>query len=299
VMILVRRSIWAEKSAIQVNVDQDGAMLQVTPTGGALGAVVTGIDLASEQSQETRAALRAAWLEHLVLVFPDQPLEAAEFLAFANTIGTPGRYPFVSGLPDYPDIIEVKKLEDEKNNFGGIWHSDTVYLDRPPMASMLVAREIPLGRGDTEFANMYLAWQQLPAELREQIESLRAVNRSDLADVSKTRSDRLADEQTAARPAFRAEHPAVRTHPETGRQSLYVNVAHTSQFVGMSPDQSRPILDKLFAHQVRDEFVWRLQWGVGMVVLWDNRCTLHNPINDYDGHRRLLHRITLEGDIPV
>ncbi len=273
--------------------------MEIEPTGGPLGAFVTDIDLNAPQSPETQSALRQAWLEHLLLVFPDQPLDEPAFLSFAHTLGPPGRYPFVSGLPDFPDIVEVKKLEHETNNFGGIWHSDTVYLDEPPMASMLVAREIPPVGGDTEFANMYLAWERLPAALQARLEPLTAVNQSDLADVSKTRADRLADEATSAPRSFRAEHPAVRTHPETGRKALYVNVAHTSGFVGMPDDESRAILDQVFAHQTQPEFVWRLQWQVAMVALWDNRCLLHNPINDYDGHRRIMHRITLAGDKPA
>ena len=273
--------------------------MQVTPSGGPLGATVSGVDLAQPQSPEVRAAIRAAWLEHLVLVFPDQPLTNPEFLAFARTFGEPGRYPFVTGIDGFPDIIEVKKLPHETMNFGGIWHSDTVYLERPPMGSMLVAREIPPTGGDTEFANMYLAWDRLPAELRELIEPLRAVNRSDLAAVSKTRSDRVADEKLPANVAYRSEHPAVRTHPETGRKALFVNIAHTSQFVGMTEAESEPILQTIFAHQVQPEFIWRLKWSPGMITLWDNRCLLHNPINDYHGHRRVMHRITLEGDIPA
>lgn len=275
-----------------------GFML-VTPTGGALGAYVTDIDLSEPQSTSTRRQLRDAWLKHLVLVFPEQPLSEVDYLAFAKTVGTPGRYPFVTGLADFPEIIEVKKLETEQNNFGGIWHSDTVYLDQPPMASMLVAREIPPAGGDTEFANMYAAWDSLPGGLRQAVEPLTAINRSDLADVSKTRSDRLADEAEPTRQAHRSEHPAVRTHPETGRKALYVNIAHTSGFVGMSEAQSRPILDAIFEHQIQPQFIWRLQWHVGMLALWDNRCLLHNPINDYHGHRRLMHRITLEGDTPT
>lgn len=271
----------------------------VTPTGGALGAYITEIDLSEPQSPSARKSLRDAWLEHLVLVFPEQPLSEDDYLAFAKTVGTPGRYPFVTGLVNFPEIIEVKKLETEKNNFGGIWHSDTVYLDQPPMASMLVAREIPPTGGDTEFANMYDAWDALPDDLRQAVEPLIAINRSDLADVSKTRSDRLADQAEPTREALRSEHPAVRTHPETGRKALYVNIAHTSGFVGMPEEESRPILDAIFEHQIQPQFIWRLQWQVGMLVLWDNRCLLHNPINDYHGHRRLMHRITLEGDTPI
>jgi taurine dioxygenase len=273
--------------------------MKITPTGGALGAFVTSVDLAQPQSAELQAMIRAAWLEHLVLVFPNQTLTKADFAAFARTIGEPDDYPFVTGLDDFPEIIEVKKLEHEKNNFGGIWHSDTLYLDEPPMASMLVAREIPPAGGDTEFANMYTAWEQLPADLQTAIEPLIAINRSDLADVSKTRLDRLADAGQPTRPAFRSEHPAVRTHPETGRKALYVNIAHTSQFVGMSEAESKPILDAVFEHQIREEFIWRLQWQPNMLALWDNRCLLHNPINDYDGYRRIMHRITLQGDKPV
>ena len=277
---------------------QDRAM-EVQPTGGALGAYVTGVDLGAPQTSETTRAIRDAWLEHLVLVFPDQPVSEAAFLAFAASLGQPARYPFVTGLDDYPEIIEVKKLAHEKNNFGGIWHSDTVYLDEPPMASMLVARVLPPVGGDPEFANMYLAWDELPADLKTVIEPLTAVNRSDLVDVSKTRSDRLADADQSERDAFRSEHPAVRTHPETGRKALYVNIAHTSHFVGMTEAESRPILEEIFSHQIRPDFVWRLQWAAGMLTLWDNRCLLHNPINDYSGHRRVMHRITLAGDRPI
>jgi len=277
---------------------QDGAM-NVQPSGGALGAYVTGVDLAAPPLPATTQAIRDAWLEHLVLAFPEQPLSESAFLAFATTLGEPARYPFVDGLAGYPEIIEVKKLEHEKNNFGGIWHSDTVYLDEPPMASMLVARELPPTGGDTEFANMYRAFDDLPPHLREIIEPLQAVNRSDLAAVSKTRSDRVADSASPERTAHQSVHPAVRTHPETGRKSLYVNIAHTSHFVGMTEAESRPILEEIFAHQVRADHVWRLQWEPGMLALWDNRCLLHHPINDYDGYRRVMHRITLAGDRPV
>ena len=276
--------------------------MEITPTGGALGAFITNIDLRETGSPATQSALRAAWLEHLVLVFPDQPLIEPEFLAFAGTLGVPGRYPFVTGLADFPEIIEVKKLAHERNNFGGIWHSDTVYLERPPMASMLVAREIPPAGGDTEFADMYASWEQLSPDLQQLVGPLVAINRSDLADVSKTRADRLADsgttQPTGHRATFAAEHPAVRTHPETGRKALSVNVAHTSGFVGMTGAESRPILAALFEHQTQARFVWRLEWHVDMLALWDNRCLLHNPINDYDGHNRLMHRITLAGDRP-
>ena len=269
--------------------------MQVRPSGGPLGAYVTGVDLA-HLSAETTAAIRAAWLEHLVLVFPNQPLTSDEYLSFAETIGTPAEYPFVEGLDGNPFIIEVLKLPHETVNFGGIWHADTVYLERPPMASMLLAREIPPVGGDTEFANQYAAWEALAPGLQSQLDGRTAMNSSAAAMSIRNTADRMTDEQAAQ--VFESRHPAVRTHPESGRKSLYVNVAHTYGLVGVDRAESGPVLEEVFEHQIRDEFVWRLQWEFDMIALWDNRCCLHNPLNDYDGHTRRMHRITLEGDIP-
>ena len=271
-------------------------MVSVEPSGGPVGATIHGIDLSEPLEGDLVAQVRSAWLEHLVLCFLDQPLTADQYMRFAAAVGVPAEYPFVTGLPDYPKIIEVKKLPEETQNFGGIWHSDTVYLERPPMASMLLAREIPPVGGDTEFANMYLAYDKLPDDLKETIDPLRAVNSSAVADVAKTRADRIDEDKVAT--AFESEHPVVRTHPETGRKALYVNIAHTVRFVGWTREESRPVLERIFDHQVQDEFVWRLKWQPNMLTLWDNRCLLHNPINDYDGHLRRMHRITLQGDVP-
>jgi len=272
-------------------------MITVTPSGGPLGAVVTDVDLSQPLHADQVAAIRAAWLEHLVLVFPGQPLTAAEYLRFAETLGTPAQYPFIDGMPESPYIIEVLKLPDEKVNFGGVWHSDTLYLDQPPMASMLLAREIPPSGGDTEFANQYLAWDRLRPELQEQLIDAQAMNSSAAAMSIRDTADRLTEE--AVQQVFESIHPAVRTHPESGRRALYVNTAHTYGLVGVDPAQADPLLAEVFEHQVRDEFVWRVQWQVDMITLWDNRCCLHNPINDYHGHTRRMHRITLEGDTPA
>jgi taurine dioxygenase len=271
--------------------------LCVEPVAGALGAEISGVDLA-DCSDATIAEIRAVWLQHLVVFFRDQPLTLDQFLAFARRIGTPVEYPFVKGIDGYPEIIAVSKLPNETVNFGGIWHSDTVYLERPPMATMLLAREVPPYGGDTMWANMYAAHDALSPALQEVLGSLRAVNSSALADVSKTREDRIRDTGTNDDREFVAEHPVVRTHPETGRKALYVNVAHTARFAGMTEDESRPLLRFLFDHSVRPEFTCRLRWQVGTLALWDNRCAMHNPINDYHGHTRTMHRITLAGDEP-
>ena len=275
-------------------------MLRIRRIAGALGAEISGIDLRLGLTLQAAAEVRAALLEHLVVFFRDQPLDAGQFTAFAQALGTPVEYPFVTGLPDFPHIIEVKKLEHERINFGGIWHTDTAYLESPPMGSMLLAREVPPFGGDTEFANQYLAFETLSDGMKRLVEGLRAVNSSAKADVTRTREDRIrSDARTDARAEYVAEHPVVRTHPETGRKSLYVNVAHTVRFSGMSEEESAPMLQYLFAHQIKAEFTCRFKWEPGSLAWWDNRCTLHNPINDYHGYRRVMHRITLAGDVPA
>jgi taurine dioxygenase len=273
--------------------------IAVAPLDGALGAEISGVDLASDVPAETMAEIRRAWLAHLVVFFRDQDLDPDAFLAFARRIGEPVEYPFVSGIDGYPKIIEVTKLPHETVNFGGIWHSDTVYLERPPMASMLIAREVPPQGGDTQFANMYAAYDALAPDVKRKIDGLRAVNTSALADVSKTREDRMRDHGGATDDKeYVAVHPVVRTHPETGRKALYVNVAHTARFAGSTDDESRPLLQYLFEHSVQPEFTCRFVWQPGSLALWDNRCAMHNPINDYHGFTRRMHRITLAGDVP-
>jgi taurine dioxygenase len=273
--------------------------LEIRPVAGALGAEILGVDLARDLTEDVVAAIRRAWLQHLVVFFRDQTLTPGEFLAFARRFGEPIEYPFVKGLPEFPTIIPVLKLAHERINFGGLWHSDTAYLDVPPMASMLIAREVPPAGGDTEFASMYAAWEALSDGMKRLLEPLQAVNSSALADVSRTREDRMRDSGRAeAAREYVAEHPVVRVHPETGRKALYVNGAHTERFRGMTREESAPLLQFLFRHQVRPEFTCRFRWRPGSVAFWDNRCAQHNAINDYQGHRRLMHRITLAGDRP-
>jgi taurine dioxygenase len=258
---------------------------------GALGAEVLGVDLAREIPARE---IRRAFLEHQVVFFRGQTLTPAQFMAFARSMGQPIEYPFVKGLDGFPEVIEVKKLEHERHNFGGIWHSDTAYLQEPPMGSMLLAREVPPHGGDTEFASQYLAYEALSDGMKRMLEGLVAVNASSKADVTRTREDRVKEYSTH----YEAEHPVVRTHPETGRKALYVNLGHTVRFRGMTESESAPLLEYLFRHQVRAEFTCRFRWEVGSLAFWDNRCTQHNPINDYHGHRRVMHRITLAGDRP-
>ena len=276
------------------------APFEVRPIAGALGAELHGVDLARDLADATVGAIRQALLDHLVIFFRDQELSPERFLSLARRFGTAIEYPFVKGIDGFPEIINVTKLEHETINFGGVWHSDTTYLEEPPMATLLVAREVPDAGGDTLFANQYLAYETLSEKLRGLLAGLRGVSSSAKADASRTREDRIrTDGSAAARKLLVAEHPAVRTHPETGRKALYVNVAHTSRFVDMTEEESRPLLRYLCEHAVRPEFTCRFHWEVGSLALWDNRCAMHNPINDYHGHTRRMHRITLAGDTPA
>ena len=267
---------------------------------GALGAELDGIDLAQPLIPEAVNGIRAALLEHQVIFFRNQDLSPDQFMRFAQAMGEPIEYPFVKGIAGHPCVIEVKKLEHERVNFGGIWHSDTTYLEKPPMGSMLLAREVPPYGGDTLFSSQYLAWQALSGTMKALLDGLTAINSSAKADVTLTREDRRkSDGKETAPTEISAEHPVVRTHPETGRKALYVNVAHTTAIKGMTAEESASLLEFLFRHQVRPEFTCRFSWKPGSLAFWDNRCVQHNPVNDYHGHRRIMHRITLAGDRPA
>lgn len=267
---------------------------------GALGARLTGVDLTQPISTDLAAQLRAAWLEHGVIFLPNQPLSPTQFLAFARAFGEPIEYPFVKGIEGFPEIIEIKKLEHERVNFGGVWHSDTTYLQVPPMGTMLLSRQIPPYGGDTMFANQVTAYEALSPTMKRMLEGLKGISNSAKADVSKTREDRLrTDGKDEAPKDYVAHHPVVRTHPETGAKALYVNIAHTVGIEGLTDAESAPLLQFLFEHQVKPEFTCRWTWSPDCIAFWDNRSVMHNPVNDYHGYRRVMHRITLAGTPPV
>lgn len=261
--------------------------------------MITNIDVRS-LTHNTAKPIRQAFLDNQVIFFCDQhDLSPAEFLHFTSFFGRAIEYPFIKGIPDYPQVIQVLKKETETgSNFGGVWHSDTTYLPQPPMGSVLLAKEIPEVGGDTMWANQYLAYETLSSGLKSTLSSLQCIQSSAKADASKTREDRVADSGKGSE-HMEQLHPVVRTHPETGRKALFVNVAHTTRFEGWTEAESAPLLQYLFKHQVKPEFTCRLRWQPGMIAFWDNRCTQHYPLNDYHGYRRRMLRITLEGDKPV
>ena len=271
--------------------------IEVQPLAGALGAEIVGVDMARELDEEVVGEVRQAFLDHLVIFLRDQKVTPQQQVAFAKRFGEPMEYPQLRGLPEAPLITPVVKLEHERNNFGGIWHSDTTYLPDPPMGSMLLALEVPPYGGDTMFANQYLAYEQLSDGLKKTLDGLVGVSSSAKAEVSKTREDQMKAAGAALK-VLTGEHPIVRTHPETGRKALYTSDAHTASIRGWTEKESLPLLKFLWEHQTKPEFTWRFRWQPGSLAFWDNRCAMHYPINDYHGFRRVMHRVTLKGDVP-
>ena len=271
--------------------------INVQPVSGALGAEISGVDISLPLDAEVVEEIRNAFLSHLVIFFQNQVITPQKQLNFAEQFGIPMEYPQLKGLPECPLVTEVIKLEHEKLNFGGVWHSDTAYLKQPPMASMLYAIEIPPYGGDTIFSNQYMAYENLSDGFKKTLSELIAVNSSTKPEVSMTREDRMSEAGMELN-VLSALHPAVRTHPETGRKALYVNKAHTTHFEDWTEQESKSLLEFLFHHQVRTEFTCRFSWEKNSLAFWDNRCVQHNPVNDYHGFRRIMHRVTIAGDKP-
>ena len=277
-----------------------GNGFEVRRLSGSIGAEILGIDLASEPGDNVIGEIRQVWLEHNVIFFRDQDLPPAKFLAFAKRFGEVVEYPFIKGIEGFPEIIPVIKLEHETKNFGGIWHTDTAYLESPPMGTMLIAREVPPYGGDTLFANTYLAYDTLSEGMKRMLDGLIAVNHSAKADVTRTREDRLRGSSKAeAKKEYISEHPVVRTHPVTGKKALYVNRGFTSHIVGIPRDESDAILSYLYQHAENPLFQCRFRWTENAIAFWDNRCAQHRAMWDYWPHSRSGTRVTVKGERPV
>jgi len=273
--------------------------LEIRPSGGGVGAFVDGIDLAALDAP-TASTLKTALGDYGVLFFRDQDLTTDQHLAMAEHFGGVNVNRFFAHVPEEPRIAEVRKEPGQKSNIGGGWHTDHSYDQIPAMGSILLARETPPQGGDTVFANMYEAYESLSEGLKATLEGLNAVHSSRHVfgkDANyKNRGDdvkgRLGNEEAATQDAI---HPVVIKHPISGRKALYVNSGFTLRFEGWTDAESKPLLDFLYQHAARQEFTYRFQWQNGSVAFWDNRATWHYALNDYHGHRRLMHRVTVEG----
>jgi taurine dioxygenase len=226
-------------------------------------------------------------------------------VAFARRFGGIHLHPFIRGLPEQPEVIEIIKTETDTYTFGGVWHSDQMFTPEPALGTVLYAKEVPSVGGDTLFANLYLAHDSLSEGMQRMLSRLETMNVGDRFRQAggKSRADRYRDKSSMAVKAPDAEqptesqHPLVRTHPETARKALFFGV-HTQCFVDMTAAESQPLLDFLAEHAVRPEFTCRFHWEPGSVAFWDNRCTQHRAVNDYQGQRRVMRRVTIEGDRP-
>jgi taurine dioxygenase len=268
--------------------------LEIRPLSGSTGAEIGGVDLSGSLSDATIAGIRGALADYGVVVFRDQTLTPEQHIAAARRFGEININRFFAHAEGYPEIALVTKEPDQKANIGGGWHTDHSYDERPALGSMLYAREVPSSGGDTMFASMYAAYDALSEGLKKTLCGLRAVHSSRHV-FGKQRPDmqgRIGNSELATQDAI---HPAVIKHPESGRHALYVNPGFTLRFDGWTDEESQPLLRFLYQHAARPEFTCRLRWQNGSLAFWDNRSTWHYALNDYQGERRLMHRITIEG----
>lgn len=271
--------------------------IELKSMGEHVGVEAAGVDLNTIDDAGV-AKLRRAVAEHGVLVLRDQALTPEGHIALAKRWGGIDVNNYFPANGGYPEIAEVRKAEDQIANIGGGWHTDHSYDDVPAMGSILVARELPPTGGDTLFASMGAAYDSLSDGLKATLETLRAVHSADHIygpDGVYAKTDQGRDLKGQAL-RTRAVHPAVIRHPATGRKLLYVNPAFTLHFDGWTAEESRPLLAYLYSVGMRSEFQCRLTWAPGTVAVWDNRATWHMAMNDYQGHRRVMHRITITGE---
>ena len=282
--------------------------IEVKPIAGALGAEIGGVDLRCVE-EATFSEIKAAWLEHLVVFFRNQTLTPDEQIAFAKRFGAIHYHPFMKGMQEHPEILEIIKEEGDTKAFGETWHTDQMFNPKPAKATILYAKETPAVGGDTMFANMYLAYDRLSQPMKAAIAQVETWNVGDRGKHAgdgrgAPREGRYAGNAKMAAKvrdpgevATQSAHPLVRTHPETGRKALYIG-GHTQTLRGFAAAEARPIVEFLKAHSVEPQFTCRFRWDVGALAIWDNRCTQHRALNDYPGQRRRMHRITIAGDIP-
>ena len=264
---------------------------------GALGAEISGVDLSGDLPQGVIAAIRAALVEHQVIFFRDQTLTPEQQLAFGRRFGPLNIHPYVKGMADYPEVMEIIKEPSDRINFGGGWHSDMSFLERPSIGSILYAVQTPDYGGDTLFASQAAAFDALSPGLQKTLEGLSAVHSAGReyaptgASAQKRGSMQIAEAEGAVGEFV---HPMVKVHPETGRKALYVNPAFTMRIEGWSRRESKALLDYLFEHSRFEAFTCRFSWKPGSIAFWDNRSVWHFALNDYPGQRRHMRRVTVD-----
>ncbi|MDA0656412.1 MAG: TauD/TfdA family dioxygenase [Proteobacteria bacterium] len=279
--------------------------IDVKPLSGACGAEIFGVDLAKPLKKDVLGEIKQAWLYHQVIFFRDQDITPEKQIRFAKKFGGIHHHRLMKAMDGYPDILEIVKLETDARNFGNNWHTDQIFTPNPAKATMLYAKEVPPYGGDTQFSNMTLAYEALSLGMRKMIAGLKAESTS---NHNRVRGGRAPEERYKGHSTMRAEkaptgvqttscHPLVRTHPETGRKSLYIG-AHTIGIKDLALEEALPLINYLQTYAQRPEFTCRFRWEENSLAFWDNRCVLHYAVDDYAGFRRVMRRITIKGDRP-
>ncbi|HEY8572088.1 TauD/TfdA family dioxygenase [Phenylobacterium sp.] len=279
--------------------------IRVDPEPSGFGAEITGLDLSRPLDKEQLAEVKAAWAAHAVVRFPDQPLSLEELEAFTLQIGAFGHDPFIKPMAGHPNVLELRREPDEKaTNFGAGWHSDWSFQPQPPAGTILHAQVVPPVGGDTLFCDCARAYEALSPTMKRMLAALTAIHSAGRAYGTKGVFARETEARTmqiiVSEEADKTHpHPLVRTHPVTGRKALFVSPVYTVGIEGMTPKESAAVLGFLFQHMTQEGFVYRHRWAPNMLLMWDNRCTMHLAEGGYDGHLRVMHRTTVAGDTPV
>ena len=273
--------------------------IEVIRQQASCGALIRGIDLSKDLSPDEVDGIRAAWLEHQVVAFPDQPMQVTDIERFATCMGPNGEDPYIEAIAGHPRVVLVKREPDEKAPiFAETWHSDWSFLKRPPAATVLYGNIIPPIGGDTLFADQYAAWEGLPGSMKALLKDKMAIHSARkgyakdgmYGERDKGRSMAIKFGDSALKTQL---HPLARAHTETGRLALYVSPGYTIGIDGVPDDEASPILKELYVHQASPEYLYRHQWSQGTLLMWDNRSVIHAATGGYEGYRRLLHRITV------
>jgi len=281
--------------------------IDVNDSLGPVGAVVSGVDLSKPLSTHAKHEIHSAWLKHRVLFFRKQSLTPDQLAGFAANFGDLDVYPFVKAVDSHPNVIPIIKEPDATLNFGGAWHVDTTYLERPPKATVLYGVDVPSQGGDTLFADATSAYQTLSDGMKEMLVSHTGIYTAKLVHGTQgiytqaPSKENLGTAYTGNAEAaeIEVEHPLIRTHSETGNKSIYCSLPHTDRIKGWTRVESLPLFKYLTNLIVQERFVSRFNWENGSLAMWDNRCLFHNAMNDYQGQRRHMLRVIIKGGRPV
>jgi taurine dioxygenase len=279
--------------------------IAVAAQASGFGAEITGVDLTKPLPPTVLGEVKAAWARHGVVAFPDQPLSLDQLEAFTLQMGGFGADPFIRPMPGHPNVLELRREPDEKaTNFGAGWHSDWSFQAQPPAATLLHSEVVPPVGGDTLFCDCSRAYEALSPTFQAMLAPLQAIHSAGRAYGTKGVFAKETEKRTlqiiVSEEADKSlTHPLVRTHPVTGRKALFISPVYTVGIEGLAAAETQAILGYLFAHMTQAQFIYRHRWRPKMLLMWDNRCTMHLAEGGYDGHLRLMHRTTVAGDTPV